>query len=379
MDHNPRRVWAALLLAVALTAAACGGDDEADEPTSGGEAGGEAGGEPSVSDLKAAFIYVGPVGDAGWTYRHNEGRKCLEEEGVETAFVESVPETAEVEAVERDFVGQGFDVVFATAFGYQPFTQKVAQENPDVYFFGITPTVAPADNIENFYGHLWDGRYLTGLVAGSMTEANEIGFVAAQPIPTVIAGINAFTLGVREVNPDATVRVVWTLSWFDPPKEKQAAVSLVEGGADVVAQHQDTPSAVQGAAQEGAWAIGSESDMTEFAPDKYLTGTIWDWCNFYKQAMEQVANGEFEAGEFYGGLDDGTVKIAPLNDRVPQDVQQQVEEAEQGLIDGELDYWQGPLNDNQGGQVVGEGETITIEDINNMDWLVEGVEGNIPN
>lgn len=377
MSRDRRRVWAALLIAVALIMAACGGDDgDEGEETSGG--GSEAGGEQSISDLKAAFIYVGPVGDAGWTYRHNEGRKCLEEEGVETAFVESVPETAEVEGVERDFVAEGFDVIFATAFGYQPFTQKVAQENSDVYFFGITPTVAPAPNIQNYYGKLWDGRYLTGLVAGSMTESNEIGFVAAQPIPTVIAGINAFTLGVREVNPDATVRVVWTLSWFDPPKEKQAAVSLVRGGADVVGQHQDTPSAVQGAAQEGAWAVGSESDMTEFAPDKYLTGTIWDWCNFYKQAMQQVADGEFEAGEFYGGLDDGTVQIAPLNNAVPDDVQQRVEETEQALMNGELDYWEGPIQDNEGNTVVGEGETLTIEDINKMDWLVEGVEGSIP-
>jgi basic membrane protein A and related proteins len=376
VGRSHRRLLIAVLTTFALVIAACGGDDDGEAAGGGG---GDAGAEgQSISDLRAAFIYVGPVGDAGWTYRHNEGRKCLEEEGVETAFVESVPETAEVEAVERDFVAEGFDVIFATAFGYQPFTQKVAQENPEVTFFGITPTVAPADNIQNFYGKLWDGRYLTGLVAGSMTETNEIGFVAAQPIPTVIAGINAFALGVREVNPDATVRVVWTLSWFDPPKEKQGAVSLVESGADVVAQHQDTPSPVQGAAQEGAWAVGSESDMTEFAPDEYLTGTIWDWCNFYKQAMEEVASGEFEPGEFYGGLDDGTVTLAPINPAVPEDVQQQVEEAEQAIIDGELDYWQGPLNNNQGEEVVAEGETVTIEDINGMDWLIEGVEGSIP-
>lgn len=231
----------------------------------------------SVADdnLSAAFVYVGPVGDAGWTYRHDQGRQCLEKQGVKTAYVESVPETPDVANVERDFVAQGFDLVFATAFGYQPFTQEVAKENPNTHFFGITPTVAPADNILNYYGKLWDGRYLTGLVAGTMTQSNVIGFVAAQPIPTVIAGINAFTLGVREVNPKAEVRVIWTLSWFDPPAEKQAASALVEAGADVVAQHQDTPSAVLGAAEKGAWAIGSESNMSSFAPEKYLTGTIW--------------------------------------------------------------------------------------------------------
>ncbi len=329
-------------------------------------------------ELKAAFIYVGPVGDAGWTYRHDQGRLCLEKDGIETAYVESVPETPDVANVERDFLEQGYDLIFATAFGYQPFTQEVALENSDKYFFGITPTVAPAPNILNYYGKLWDGRYLTGLVAGSMTRSDVIGFVAAQPIPTVIAGINAFTLGVREVNPDAQVRVVWTLSWFDPPAEKQAAVALVEAGADVIAQHQDTPSAVQGAAEKGAWAIGSESDMSRFAPDKYLTGTVWNWCPFYRKAIAMVRNGTFAPGEFYGGLDDSTVSLARFNEAVPASVQALVEEKRRALIDGALDYWRGPLSDNRGNIVVSAGETLTIEDINGMNWLVEGVVGKIP-
>jgi len=332
----------------------------------------------AADELKAAFIYVGPVGDAGWSYRHDQGRLCLEEDGIETAYVESVPETPDVANVQRDFLDQGYQLIFATAFGYQPFTQEVALENPDKYFFGITPTVAPAPNILNYYGKLWDGRYLTGLVAGSMTKSNVIGFVAAQPIPTVIAGINAFTLGVRDVNPDAEVRVVWTLSWFDPPAEKQAAVALVEGGADVVAQHQDTPSAVQGAAGKGAWAIGSESDMSRFAPERYLTGTVWNWCPFYRKAIAMVRERTFEAGEFYGGLGDGTVSLAPLNDAVPQAARRLVEVRGQGIIDGSLDYWQGPLRDNQGNVAVPAGSTLTVKDINGMNWLVEGVVGKIP-
>ena len=335
---------------------------------------------PRTDELGAAFVYVGPVGDAGWTYRHDQGRQCLEAEtGIATAFVESVPETPDVANVEQQFLEAGHDLIFATAFGYQPFTQQVAQQNPDKHFFGITPTVAPADNILNYYGKLWDGRYLTGLVAGAMTESNIIGFVAAQPIPTVIAGINAFTLGVREVNPDAEVRVVWTLSWYDPPAEKQAAVALVEAGADVIAQHQDTPSPVQGAAENGAWAIGSESDMTSFAPERYLTGTIWDWCPFYVQAVEMVKDGSFKPGEFYGGLDDGTVSLAPLNDAVPADIKAMVEEKQQGLIDGSFDYWAGPLQDNEGNEVVAAGQTLSIDDINGMGWLVDGVVGKIPN
>lgn len=332
----------------------------------------------SAEDLKAAFIYVGPVGDAGWSYRHDQGRQCIEKDGVKTAFVESVPQAADVANVEKDFLGQGYQMVFATAFGYQPFTQQVAKENPDRFFFGITPTIAPADNILNYYGKLWDGRYLTGIVAGKMTKSNVIGFVAAHPIPTVIAGINAFALGVRSVNPDAKVKVVWTLSWYDPPAEKQAAVALVEGGADVVAQHQDTPSPVQGAAEKGAWAIGSESDMTSFAPEKYLTGTVWDWCPFYKKAVAMVKDGTFKAGEFYGGLDDGTVSLAPINKAVPADVAAMVEEKKAALAGGTFDYWKGPIKDNGGNIVVEEGKTLTISDINGMKWLVEGVDGTIP-
>ncbi len=333
----------------------------------------------AADDLSAAFIYVGPVGDAGWTYRHDQGRQCLEKKtGIKTSFVESVPQAADVANVEKDFLAQGYDLIFATAFGYQPFTQQVAQQNPDKHFFGITPTIAPADNILNYYGKLWDGRYLTGIVAGRMTKSNVVGFVAAVPIPTVIAGINAFALGVRSVNPKATVRVVWTLSWYDPPAEKQAAVALVEGGADVVAQHQDTPSPVQGAAEKGAWAIGSESDMTRFAPGKYLTGTVWNWCPFYLKALEMVKAGTFKPGEFYGGLNDGTVSLAPMNEAVPEEVVKLVESRKQGLMDGSFDYWKGPIKDNKGNIAVAKGKTLGISDINGMKWLAEGVVGSLP-
>ena len=377
----------AVLLAVSLFAVY--GDDAGGDgalgiadgalATQASAAGGTSGGDAGSDDLKAAFIYVGPVGDAGWTYRHDQARQCLEERtGIETAFVESVPETADVATVERDFIDQGFDMIFATAFGYQPFTQEVANENPDVKFFGITPTVAPADNISNFYGELWDGRFLTGMVAGSLTETDVIGFVAANPIPTVIAGINAFTLGVRSVNPDATVRVIWTLSWFDPPAEFDNAIALIDSGADVIAQHQDTPSTVEAAQERGVWAIGSESDMSQFGPDVFLTGTVWDWCNIYENYYEAVVNDSFEAGEVYGGLGDGTVTLAPFGAGVPADVQSEVEQVQQQLIDGEFDYWAGPLLTNEGEEVVPEGGTLTIDDINGMDWLVEGVDGSIP-
>jgi basic membrane protein A len=326
----------------------------------------------------AAFLYVGPRADNGWTARHDEARLCLEKDGVRTAFVESVPEGPDVARIEQEFIDQGFDVVIATAFGYQPFTQQVAKANPDKHFFGILPTIAPADNIQNYYGKLWDGRYLTGIVAGKMTKTNKIGFVAAQPIPSVIAGINAFTLGVKSVNPNAEVNVVWTLSWFDPPAEKQAAVALVEAGNDVIAQHQDTGSAAQGATEKGAYAIGSEADMSKVAGPKVLTGTMWEWCGFYKQALASVADGSFKPGDYYGGLEDGIVALAPMAADVPADVVALVEAQKKAIIDGSLDYWKGPLKDNAGTEKVPAGGTVTLADLQGIQWLVEGVNGKLP-
>jgi basic membrane protein A len=336
-------------------------------------------GAPEAAEaLSAAFVYVEPIGETGWTYQHDQGRQCLARQGVKTAYVESVPEAAGVAEVERDFLAQGFDLIFATAFGYQPYTQAVARAHPQQFFFGITPTVAPADNILNYYGKLWDARYLTGLVAGAMTRSQIIGFAAAKPIPTVLAGINAFALGVRQVNPQARVRLRWTGAWFDPAAARQAAIALVEAGADVVAQHQDTPAAIQAAAEKGAWVIGSESDMSRFAPEKYLTGTLWNWCPFYVQAVDMVRHGRFQAGEFYGGLADGTVALAPLHAAVPEPVRHLVAAKRQALVEGTLDYWQGPLQDTSGTLVVPPGGTITLAQINQMHWLLAGVVGTLP-
>ncbi len=332
-----------------------------------------------ADEIKAAFIYSGPVGTPGWTNQQDLGRRCLAADGVKTAFVDKVPENADVLPVERDFLGQGYNVIFADGFGYQPFTQQLAKQNPDKFFVGVAPNIAPAPNIVDLYGKLWDGRYLTGLIAGTMTKSNTIGFVAAEPIPTVIAGINAFTLGVRAVNPKAKIKLLWTLSWFDPPAEKQAAVSLVQAGADVVAQHQDSPGPVQGASSNGAWAIGSESDLTSFAPDKYLTGTVWNWCPLYRGVIASIRDHTFKPGMKYGGLDDGTVALAPLNKAVPASVRELIDKRRAEIAAGKFDYWKGPLKDNQGKVVVAEGHTISgPADIGHMNWLVDGVVGSIP-
>lgn len=328
--------------------------------------------------IKAGFIYVGPRADAGWTFRHDEARRCLEAAGIKTTFVESVPEGPDASRIEQELIGQGYNAIFATAFGYQPFTQKMAKQNPKVHFFGIAPTIAPAENIKNVYGKLWDGRYLNGIVAGRMTKTNKIGFVAAQPIQPVIAGINAFALGVRSVNPQATVNVVWTLSWFDPPAEKQAAVALVEAGNDVIAQHQDTASALQGAIAKGAFAIGSESDMSAIGGEKVLAGTVWNWCELDKKLIRELQDKTFTPGDYYGGLNDDVVGLARMSPLVPADVGRLVEEKRAAIAGGTFDYWKAPLKDNKGGVVLPEGKTLGLADIQKMRWLVEGVSGSIP-
>src|SRR3990172_9354023 len=240
---------------------------------------GVAGPTAAQTKPKVAFIYVGPVGDAGWTFQHDAARKHLEQTlGADTKFVENIPQTAEVARVLEQFYQQGYKIVFATAFGYQQFAVDVAKKHADMYIIGIGPAVVDLPpNMKLIYGRIWDGRYLTGIVAGKMTKTNTIGFVAAHPITTVVAGVNAFALGVWSVNPNAKIKVVWTRTWYDPPKEKSAAKALLDAGADVVGQHQDTPSALQAAAEASKFGVGSESNMQRFAPAAYLTGTIWDW------------------------------------------------------------------------------------------------------
>lgn len=328
---------------------------------------------------KVAFIYVGPIGDAGWTFQHDTARKYLEETlGVETAFVESVPETAEVMRVEEQFIQKGFKIIFATAFGYQNFNLEVAKRHPDVHIIGIGPAIGLAPNVKTIYGRIWEGRYLTGMVAGRMTKANVVGFVAAHPISTVVAGVNAFALGVWSVNPQAKIKVVWTRTWYDPPKEKSAATALLDAGADVVAQHQDTPSALQAAAGVGRWGIGSESNMQRFAPNAYLTGTIWDWRRVDAAIVKGITEGAFKSEDYYGGLDDGMVSLGPFNAAVPEPVKGLVAQRQKEIASGTLQIFKGPLRDQEGKVRVPAGEAMTLKQILGFNWLLQGIEGQSP-
>jgi len=379
-------LWIILLLVLALAIAACGeSDDEASEPEDTAEeeaAVEEEAEEPAEEEameepLKVAFVYVAPIGDLGWTYAHEQARLMLEEEfgdGVETAFIENVPEGAESERVIRDFAQKGYDLIFTTSFGYMDPTLAVAAEFPDAQFVHISG-YKNADNVSTVFGRIYQPRYLSGLAAGEATESNIIGYVAAFPIPEVIRGINAFTLGVKEVNPDAEVRVVWTNTWFDPPQEKEAAEALLAVGADVIAQHQDTPEPQKAAADAGGLSISYNSEMSEFVGDTVLTGPVWNWGVKYLDIAEQVMDGTYSGNESYwGGLDDNVVKMAAFSDRVSDETKALIEEKTDLISSGGWDVFCGPITGADGELLVAEGECLDDGQMLGMSCFVEGVQ-----
>ncbi len=365
----------AALIALALVLGACGDSEEeaapeADAPES----------SAPMDKVKVAYIYIGQPGDLGWTFEHDRGRQMLEEQlgdKVEVVTVPDVPEGPEAEKAIRDVVQQGADVVFATSFGYMDPMLTVAGENPDVTFEHCSG-FKTADNMATYFGRMYQPRYLSGLVAGAMTETNMIGYVAAFPIPEVIRGINAFTLGVREANPDAEVRVVWTNTWYDPVKEREAAEALLDEGADIIAQHQDTTEPQKAAKERGLLSIGYDSDMGQFVGDSVLTSPIWNWGEYYIATVEDVLDGSWETHQYWGGLADGVVELAPFSPKVPADVKATVEAAKEKILSGDWDVFCGPINDQDGSEKVADGECMEDGAMLGMDWFVEGVAGTIP-
>jgi basic membrane protein A len=333
--------------------------------------------------LKVAFVYIGPAGEPGWSYSHDQGRLAIEAAfpDVETAYVENVPENpADAERVIRDFAQNGYGLIFTTSFGYMDPTINVAKDFPDVKFVHISG-YKTADNVSNGFGKIEEPRYVSGIVAGLMTKSNVIGYVAAFPIPEVIRGINAFTLGVRSVNPAATVKVIWTSTWFDPQKERAAAEALLDAGADVLAQHQDTAAAALAAQDRGAFAIGYHVDMAAQAPNAILTSAIWNWGAYYTQVVQSVIDGTWTNAPYWGGWKDGVVDLAPYGAMVPAEVVAQADAAAVKFESGEMTIttiFTGPLNDNTGEEKVAAGQSMTDEELLGMMWFVEGVDGEIP-
>lgn len=340
---------------------------------------------PAASEkpLKVAFVYVGPVGDLGWTWAHDQGRKELEAAfpNVTTVYQESVPENpADAERVIRQFAQDGADLIITTSFGYMDPTINVAKDFPDTKFIHISG-YKTAPNVATAFGKIEEPRYVSGELAGLMTKSNQIGYVAAFPIPEVIRGINAFTLGVRKTNPEATVKVVWTNTWYDPQKERAAAEALLDGGADVITQHQDTAGPQQAAEDRGAYGIGYNADMSELAPNAFLTAPIWHWGVYYKQAVQDILDGTWKSTQYWGGWKDGIVDLAPLASFIPEDIRKQIEDEEARFKSGEKDeftIFSGPLKDQSGEVRVPEGQTMTGDEILGMNWFVEGVQGDIP-
>jgi basic membrane protein A len=361
-----------LLLAVfAGLAAACGGDDS-DASTD------DTGGGDTTEAIKAAWIYVGPVNDGGWTQAHNEGREYVEDElgdAVETTFKENVPEGPEATQVIEDLIADGNKIIFATSFGYGDALAELSEKHPDVYFEHATG-VATGENLATYFGASEDTIYLTGLAAGAASESGTIGFVAPFPIPEVIRHINAFTIGAQEVNPDATVKVVWTNTWFDPTKERQAAESLVQAGVDVLASGQDSPATGEAAKAAGLPFVGYDSDQSQNFPDIWLTASLYNWGPYYSERVKAAADGTWETGSYYGGIADDFVSLAPFGSLVAQETRDLIEKRLGELEAGTFYEFTGPLTDQAGTERVAAGVRLTLEEILTMDWFVDGVDGN---
>lgn len=330
---------------------------------------------PADQPMTVGFIFVGPIGDGGFTYAQNEGRLLLEKEtGVKTIYKESVPEGPEVKEIAKNMIDQGATVIVATSFGYMDYIEELAKEFPNVKFLHCSG-YKTADNMTNYFGRIYQPRYLSGLVAGLKTKSNKIGYVAAFPIPEVIRGINAFTQGVRKANPNATVEVVWTSTWYDPAKEKDAAVALIDKGADVIAQHQDTAGPQQAAEEKGVFSVGYNTDMSKVAPKANLTSAVWNWGPFFVSQIKAIKDGTWTNKPYWGSMSDNVVALAPLTANAPEGAQALVDDEKAKILDGSWDVFNGPIKDQTGAVKVAEGSKMTDAEMLSFDWFVEGVIG----
>ncbi len=330
------------------------------------------------AETKVGFVYVGPIGDHGYSYQHDQGRLAVEKAlAVKTTYVESVQEGADAERVIRQLAAAGNDIIFTTSFGFMNPTLKVAKQFKKVKFEHATGYKRAA-NVSTYSARFYEGRTILGTIAGKMTKSNVVGYIASFPIPEVIRGIDAFTLALRKVNPKATVKVVWVNSWFDPGKEGDAAKALIDQGVDIITQHTDSPAPLQVAESRGVYAFGQASDMRAYAPKAQLTAIVDNWSNYYIERVKAVMDGTWKSGDAWYGLKQGMVEMAPYGDAVPADVRKLADDVKQSIIDGSLHPFQGPIKNQKGELVVKAGEVISDKDLTGLSWYVEGVEGSIP-
>jgi len=334
----------------------------------------------AMQPLQVAFIYPSPVGEAGWSYQHDLGRKQMEAAlhgAVVTKYIDNVPEGPDSERVIRDLAAQGYKLIFTSSFGYMNFTLKVARDFPETFFEQATGyKLAP--NVGEYNARFYEGRYLCGLIAGRMTKSNVIGYIGAYAIPEVLQGINAFAIGMRSVNPKATVKVVWVNSWYDPGREREAAESLISEGADILANHTDSTAVVQTAQERGVWVLAYNSDMRKWGPRAQLTSVMLEWGDYYTKIVKEVLAGTWRSTSIWGGIGQGFIKLAPLSPAIPPAVRALVAQRQNAIAAGRLSPFAGPLSDNTGKPIVPAGVTISDANLQTMNYYVEGVEGAVP-
>ncbi len=332
------------------------------------------------SPAKVGFVYVSPIGDAGWTFQHDQGRREMEKalgDKVETRYVESVAEGADAERVIREFAASGSKIVFATSFGYMNYVERVARQFHKVTFLHATGYKS-AKNFAPYNARFYEGRYINGVIAGKMTKSNVLGYVGAFPIPEVLQGINAFTLGLRSVRPQATVRLVWLNEWFNPPREREAALVLLDQGADVLAFHSASTAIMTAAEERGQLAIAYHSDMRRVAPRAQLAAVTHHWEAYDLARVRALRDGHWQSGDLWGGVKDGMVRIEGFGPRVPEAVQREVLARQDDIAAGRLHPFAGPVVDSEGGVRVPAGRSASDREILEMDYLVDGVQGTLP-
>ena len=371
-------------LAAALAAATlvgCGKKEEA-APQAAAPASAAASEPAKPAPLKIAFAYVGPVGDGGWTFAHDNGRKAIEKEfgdKIATSFVESVPEAADAERVFRDMVGQGNKLIFGTTFGYMEPMLKVAADSKDVKFEHATG-YKTADNMRTYDSRTYEGAYMAGVVAGGMTKTNTLGVVGSIPIPEVIRNINSFTMGAQSVNPKVKTKVVWVNEWYAPPKETEAATALINGGADVLMQNTDSPAVLKTAQEKGKRAFGWDSDMTAYGPKAHLGSAVINWGPYYTKAVRDALDGTWKTqkDKIWWGVKEGAIDFVSVAEDVPAPVKEKLEKVKAGLKDGSYVIWKGPIVDNTGKTVLEKDKTADDEWLGGIKFFVKGVEGKVP-
>jgi len=364
---------------VALTAVAaaalvgCGKKEEAPKAAAPAAA-------PKAEPLKIAFAYVGPVGDGGWTFAHDNGRKEIEKafgDKVVTTFVEKVPESADAERVIRDMAAQGNKLIFGTTFGYMEPMLKVAADNKEVKFEHATG-YKTADNMRTYDSRTYEGAYMAGVIAGKMTKTNTLGVVASIPIPEVIRNINSYTMGAQSVNPKIKTKVVWVNEWFNPPKESEAATSLINAGADVLMQNTDSSAVLQTAEKMGKRAFGWDSDMTAYGPKAHLGSAVINWGPYYVKAVGEALDGKWSTGTSWWGVKEGAIEMVNVAADVPDDIKKRITDIKAGLKDGSFAIWKGPIVDQSGKEMLAKDVVADDKYLGGVMFYVKGVEGKIP-